>query len=187
LVLMRLFLAFAPSGPESRAIYNACERLENAQEAPLRWVPADNWHVTATFLGEVADHLLTTLAELVEPLVASCGQVSLKLDQLAWFPDIAKARLLALMGEPDPVLRQLQQTLAGELRRQGFSIQQRAWRPHLTLARYRGARKRFTPFLLPHVPAVDLRLERLSLFQSVAGSAGAGPRYLPLQHFGLSP
>ncbi|MCZ6829977.1 MAG: RNA 2',3'-cyclic phosphodiesterase [Gammaproteobacteria bacterium] len=184
---MRLFLAFSLSSTESRAVYTACERFTAEEQAPLRWVPADNWHVTVVFLGEVAEHLLSLLAELVEPVVARYQYLSLNLDRLVWFPNTSKARLLALAGEPGQPLQHLQQNLASELRRHGFTIEQRAWRPHLTLARYRGARKRFDPFALPATPAVDLQLDRLSLLQSVAGPAGTGPRYLPLQHFELSP
>ncbi len=162
---MRLFLAFSLSRTESRAVYAACERLSAQEQAPLRWVPADRWHVTVVFLGEVAEHLLSLLAELLEPVVAEYQHLSLNLDRLVWFPKPSKARLLALAGEPGQQLQYLQQALSSELRRHGFSIEQRAWRPHLTLARYRGARKRFDPFPLPATPAIDLQLDRLSLFR----------------------
>ena len=138
-------------------------------------------------IEQVSEHLVITLAELLEPVVALYQHMSLTLDRLVWFPSTSKARLLALAGEPGQELQQLQSTLAGELRRSGFSVEQRAWRPHLTLARYRGARKRFDPFQLPATQSIDLQLDRLSLFQSVAGPSGSAPQYLPLQHFELSP
>ncbi len=184
---MRLFLAVPLSSTESRAVYASCERFSPEERAPLRWVPADNWHVTVVFLGEVSEHLVITLAELLEPVVALYQRMPLSLDHLVWFPNPSKARLLVLAGEPGQQLQQLHTTLAGDLRRHGFNIEQRAWRPHLTLARYRGARKRFDPFQLPATQSIDFQLDRLSLFQSVAGPSGSAPQYLPLQHFELSP
>ena len=184
---MRLFLAFPLSSAESRVVYATCERFSPEERTPLRWVPADNWHVTVLFLGEVAEHLVCTLEELLEPLVALYQRMSLSLDHLVWFPNTSKARLLVLAGEPGQQLQQLHTTLVGDLRRHGFNIEQRAWRPHLTLARYRGARKRFDPFPLRATPGINLQLDRVSLFQSIAGGPGAAPQYMPLQHFELSP
>ena len=103
---MRLFLAFPLSSAESRAVYATCERFSPEERAPLRWVPADNWHVTVLFLGEVAEHLVCTLAELLEPVVALYQCMSLGLDHLVWFPNTSKARLLALAGEPDQVMKE---------------------------------------------------------------------------------
>jgi len=179
---MRLFLGFAPAGPEVRAVFDRRERLRGMGDLPLRWTPPENWHVTLHFLGEVADRVLEDLIATVAATAGRGPETTLRLEAAEWFPGFGKARLLALCGRASPELLALHDALGAELRRQGFRPERRAYRPHVTLARLRGPRKRFAPPALPRLDPVELRLSELTLFESVPG-AGA-PVYRPLHCFG---
>ena len=181
---MRLFLGVMPAQAEARGIYDGCQRLSLDPEISLRWVPPENWHVTLVFLGEVADHLISALVDVVAPVVGGYRQMVLPLGGVEWFPSPSKPRLLTLRAEPPPQLCEMQKSLAAALRRDGFQLEQRAWRPHLTLARYRGPRKRFSAPSLPAVKPVPMELQAVTLFQSILGKSA--PVYQPVQHFGLA-
>jgi 2'-5' RNA ligase len=181
---MRLFLGFSAHSAERR-IYDCCEALPLDPDLPLRWVPPENWHVTLAFLGEVTEQLLHSLAEAIEPVVAASRRMSLPLVGLEWFPSPSKARLLAMTAEAPEPLSALQRDLVAALGRAGFHTENRVYRPHLTLARYRGARKRFAPPELPLVKVIEMPLEAVTLFQSIPGKRA--PVYQPLQDFGLAP
>lgn len=181
---MRLFLGFSALA-DQRRIYDCCQGLPLDPNLPLRWVPPENWHVTLAFLGDVAEQLLHSLAEVIGPVVSACHRMPLPLACLEWFPSPSKARLLALSADAPERLCALQRELVATLGREGFHTENRRYRPHLTLARYRGARKHFAPPPLPSVQAIELALEEVTLFQSIAGKGA--PVYLPLQQFELAP
>jgi len=182
---MRLFLGFAPVEAECRGIYEVGQRLSFQPPLPLRWTPPDNWHVTLVFLGEVAAHLVSQLDQVVSSVVSGYRAMALQLDSAEWFPSASKPRLLALHAEVPDRLLELQRALASALRGQGYPVEQRPWRPHLTLARYPGARRHFAPPPLPPFAPVTLELREVTLFESVPGASG--PRYRALQQFELAP
>ena len=181
---MRLFLGFSALAAERR-IYDCCQGLPLDPNLPLRWVPPENWHVTLAFLGEVAEHLLHSLLEVIGPVVSAGHRMQLPLAGIEWFPSPSKARLLAMSAQAPERLCALQRELVAVLGREGFHTENRRYRPHLTLARYRGARKHFTPPPLPPIQSIELVLEEVTLFQSIAGKAA--PVYQPLQQFELAP
>ena len=180
---MRLFLGFLPATAE-RQIYGVCQRLTVTDELPLRWVPAENWHVTVAFLGEVDERALVGLDAAVEPVAAAFRPFPVTLSRVDWFPSILKPRLLTLQVDANDALLTLQREVAGALRREGFHTENRAYRPHLTLARLKGARRRFNPPALPPVSSIEFQAEELILFESVTG--GKASVYRPLQRFELA-
>jgi 2'-5' RNA ligase len=182
---MRLFIGFEPADNELRALYECRESLPLDPQLPVRWVPEDNWHVTLLFLGEVADHALAALSEILEAAASRCVPFALALTSLEWFPHSTKARLLALCADASGPLLSLHDELAGQLRRENFHIERRQYRPHLTLARRHGPRKAFAAPALPSIEPLALQLAELVLFESVLG--GEHPRYQALQRFRLSP
>ena len=184
---MRLFLGFAPAGAE-REIFGLCDRLSAVAHSglpdseTLRWVPPENWHITVAFLGEIAERSLGKLSDAVAPVVSERAPLSVQLDRLEWFPSPLKPRMLALHVDACPALLELQSAVTAALRREGFQLEQRAYRPHLTLARLRGSRKALEPPALMPVQPMTAELAELVLFES---HRGARP-YIPVQHFELA-
>ncbi|MGZ0184916.1 MAG: 2'-5' RNA ligase family protein [Acidimicrobiales bacterium] len=63
---MRLFIAARPS----QAAVAVIDRLERLEAPGVRWLPADQWHVTLRFLGETdPDAAVTAMGGLVAPPV----------------------------------------------------------------------------------------------------------------------
>ncbi len=178
---MRLFLGFAPDSVE-RAVYSLCDRLEMPDTLPLRWVPPENWHITAVFLGETAAASVGRVVDAVDPVASRHAPLSVSLDCLEWFPSALKPRLLTLRVEPAPALMTLQAELAAALRRAGFHSEQRSYRPHLTLARLKGSRKLVTPPALLPITPMAAQLDELVLFESQLKER----RYVPLQRMELA-
>ncbi len=182
---MRLFLGFAPARAE-RDIYGLCDRLGSPnglpEELPLRWVPPENWHITVVYLGNVAERALGRLSDTVATVMRDQPHMSVTLDGLEWFPSPLKPRLLAMHVAAHPQLMELQAAVASALRREGFHSEQRAYRPHLTLARLKGSRKLLDPPPLPPAKPIKVELNELVLFESHQGSRP----YTPLQRFGMA-
>lgn len=132
---MRLFVALAPPDSaveELRSGTSALRRL-----APeLRWTRPEHWHLTLAFLGEVD-------SDVVDPLSGGLAQVA------ARHPPLSVSfggggrfghRVLwtRVHGDLDGLGR-LAGSVRATARRSALPIDERPYRPHLTLARATGA------------------------------------------------
>ena len=108
----------------------------------------------------------------------------LTLSAAEWFPGPLKPRLLALCATAPPSLQTFRDALGRRLRQEGFRLESRPWRPHLSLARLKGPSKRFTPPALPPLRSVPLQLRELTLFESIRKD-GSPSRYQPVERFAL--
>jgi RNA 2',3'-cyclic 3'-phosphodiesterase len=125
--MARLFFALWPE----RQAADKLERLARALAALAggKPVPAARIHLTLAFLGEVAANRVDEAAS-----VEICAdRFTVELDCVGSF----KAAQVAWAGamRPDGQLLKLQSSLAAQLRARGFSLEDRAFAPHITLAR----------------------------------------------------
>jgi RNA 2',3'-cyclic 3'-phosphodiesterase len=143
---VRLFAAVDPPPVERDRLAAALDRLDRLDraepaDARLRWVPAERWHVTLAFYGEVPEPKVPDLAERLGRAALRSPPFEVRLTGLGTFPSrAAEARVLwvGLDGDVDRLVRLADRCRAAG-RRIGLALDARAYRPHLTLARARGA------------------------------------------------
>lgn len=167
----RLFLALCPPpGVQAALEAHAAQWRWNADA--VRYAPAD-WHVTLHFLGAVPrarlDALRAALACAWDPFELRFGEPVL------WPHGLA---VLLPMAVP-AALQQLHDTLGRRLRQLGLRTDERAYRPHLTLARHAAAA---VPPVPP--PAWGWTVQDYVLMESTGEAA---PRYRVLQRYGQPP
>lgn len=102
---------------------------------PLRWVPAQNYHITLAFLGDISGRDIPKLESIARDVAKHHQSSLLTVNDIAWFPSVDKPRLLAALINDSSLLDKLQQDLLRQLRQQGFELERRKFRPHITLAR----------------------------------------------------
>ena len=93
--------------------------------------PQDNLHLTLAFLGEISP-------DRVPPLRALTGQIPpAAIPKALEFPGcgVLGRQVLCLEAAPSETLTALQASLCHSLRDLGFSLEDRPFRPHMTLAR----------------------------------------------------
>lgn len=133
---MRLFAAVDPPAEIRDSLLNA---LGDQRDDRLRWVSPDQWHLTLAFYGEVAEPKAEKLLEGLTRAAERSAPFGVRLATAGTFPRQAtKARVLwiGLDGEVDS-LRRAADRCAGAGRRARIAMEDRAFRPHLTLARSR--------------------------------------------------
>ena len=149
-----------------------------------RIIPLENRHVTLRFLGEVDTDAVPDLVSAARSAAALVERGYVSLESLGAFPKQTKARVLwAGITDPSGAARRLAGRLGALLVPLGFEPEERAYVPHLTLARFR------TPVALP--PGLETYLPEgprfplasFSLVQSHVTSAGA--RYEVMESFAL--
>jgi 2'-5' RNA ligase len=132
---VRLFVAVDPPSGEVEALDAAL----GDRDPGLRWVPPQQWHLTLVFCGEVAESVVPELCERLARAAARTEPLELRLHGAGSFPrQAARGRVLWLGVDGDVApLRRLAERTAAAARRAGVAIEERAYRPHLTLARAR--------------------------------------------------
>jgi len=110
-------------------------------KADVRWVAVPSIHLTLKFLGEVEPALIQNLFESLEKVSVSEGSLALRLHGLGCFPNVRNPRVIwcGIDGDIDGLAR-LQQKVEAVCQEFGFALEDRQFRPHLTLGRVNGKR-----------------------------------------------
>lgn len=123
----RLFLALWPAPPLQSRIAAHMARWQ--WPAAARRTPPERLHLTLHFLGDVPAARVPALRQLPQPPWEGC---TLAFDAaMLWPGGIAVLEARAV----PPALARLHEALGTGLRAAGFTLEERRYRPHLTLAR----------------------------------------------------
>ena len=131
---MRLFIAIAI--PENIRTGFASLLKEFRAVAPqVKWVRAENLHVTLKFLGETESAKLGALQNVLAG-VRSPDPVNLEFRGMGFFPNEKRPRVFWTGMEASPNLKTLAADTDHAAHRLGFPLEERPFTPHLTLARF---------------------------------------------------
>lgn len=131
---MRLFLAINLEPALRRAILDATAPLREA--APnLSWADESRLHLTLKFLGENADDVVPRLTHVVDTVAERHRPFAIRIADIGAFPNFRRANVVWMGIERDPRLELLHHDVELACETQGFELEGRAFRPHLTLAR----------------------------------------------------
>lgn len=180
---MRLF--FAVELPSE--VQTALGRLRPQDGAAYRWVDPSLLHVTLVFLGEQPEEQVPRLEALATDAAARSRPGTLRIGEAGAFGSKSAPRVLwiGLDGDLD-ALRSAQSRLDAALRQAGFRIEDRHYRPHITLARRRESARTDAPPPWPprRVEHIPFTMDAITLFQSKLSPRG--PTYIPLVHAPLA-
>jgi 2'-5' RNA ligase len=168
---MRLFFALWPDEPAAAAL--ATIGAELAARSEGKAVPVEKVHLTLAFLGETdADGLESARA-------AAAGLGARALDVVLDTVGSFRGARVAWVGchEPGAALAQLQSRLAARLGERGFTLDDRPYTPHLTVARK--IRRSIPP---AQIEAIRWRAREVSLVRSETGTG----RYTTLERWALA-
>jgi 2'-5' RNA ligase len=146
----------------------------------IRLVRPEGAHLTLRFLGDATPSQIDALREPVSLAAASCPACDVRVRGLGTFPDRGSPRVLWLGLELPEALFVLQAACERAAVAAGFSREERAFKPHLTLGRWR---ERDVHPSLPPADLGEARVEALVLLRSERRAEGA--RYTPLSRFPL--
>jgi 2'-5' RNA ligase len=172
---MRLF-AGIPLDAAARAFVAAAVDALKHEGVRARWTPAENWHVTLAFLGDVDDTAAPAIATAFRSVIArpvlgqaSLASFSLHLSTIGAFPDPRRPRVLWVGGhEQDPQFDAAALASRAAFEPLGFHFDDVPV-AHVTIGRTTGS----ASFHVQRLAAVhSMPVTRLALFESVQGPAG---------------
>jgi len=176
---VRAFVALELDARLRQAIAELQARLR-PRLGGVRLVRAEGVHLTLRFLGPTSPAQVETLRPLLAAAAAGCPPAEVRVAGLGTFPERGSPRVLWLGLDAPPSILDLQHACERAARAAGFEREERPFRAHLTLGRWRDPAPR------PDLPPADLgsaRLESLVLFRSELRRDGAV--YAPRAEFPL--
>jgi 2'-5' RNA ligase len=137
---VRLFIAIEVPGSIKKELAALQVELKKAG-ADVSWTRPENIHLTLKFLGEVAEERLDDVLRATTSAAGGFGPARLALSGIGVF-DERRPRVVwaALRGDAEVVSR-LWSDLDERLGEVGFARESRAFRPHLTIGRFKSPRR----------------------------------------------
>ena len=113
---------------------------ERMGELPVRWIPAENVHLTLKFLGDVSATNVERLAEIIRRVALAHECFEISVGSLGVFPNARRPRVIWLGVEAPQALYSIQRGVDQETSRLGYETKEQDFSPHLTFGRVsRGA------------------------------------------------
>jgi 2'-5' RNA ligase len=175
---VRCFVALGLEDAPAPALREWLDRTR-AEFAELAVTPAENLHLTVAFLGAIDGDGVAAASTAVREVADRGAPWQVEWSAPGMFPSPARPRVLWLGVEGGKALADVHQALSAALAAAGLPVEERAFRPHLTLARVRrGAtgRERYREIVahLETLPEVGpSRAVSLVLLESRLGSGPA--------------
>ena len=160
---MRLFIALELSPALRDAIVQQTATLRSALgPGLLRWVRPENLHLTLKFLGEVTPKLADPLLQLLHEAAEHCPPFEATAGGLGCFPNERQPRVVWIGLQVPEDLISLWKDIEVGTARLGFPPEERAFSPHLTIARVQ-----------PRASQADLRSVGAAVQQRSLGRVGS--------------
>lgn len=175
----RLFAAIDLPAEFHDRVADVAEQLRGAGWR-ARWTNPAGVHLTLKFYGDVPVESIPEMSAALRSAIAPSAPFVLKSQGAGVFPGKRRPRVFWLgVGGDTASLGRLQQAVEQASERLGFPPEQRAFNPHLTVARFRpedletvqGLDRRLDA--IGALPVLRLPVERVKLFRSELRRGGA--------------
>ena len=174
--MIRAFIAVDLDDPVIEKVCNVVAILKS-RITEIRWLRKENLHLTLKFLGNIAESQVEPITAALRHPLGLFSPCTISAKGLGVFPDFRRPKIL-WVGLTGDQLVQLAAEIESALMPLGFTPENRAFTPHLTIGRWREGSR----------PAKNLRQEidslndfefgacavrQIVLFQSVLKPEGA--------------
>ena len=180
----RCFIAVRIDEAHRTALAGCVEQWSGRPElSALRWTAPETWHVTLAFLGSTAPADVPRVVSAATAVTATVRPARLTPSALGAFPVASRARVAWQGIEDQGRLAEVAHALASAL---GVAPESR-FRPHLTLARARGAPVDLRGWLAdpdPLPPPMTMVARHAVLFRSHLGQGGPRHEEIAVLPFG---
>jgi RNA 2',3'-cyclic 3'-phosphodiesterase len=181
--LWRIFCAVELPDEVRAQLEDHIRRLREAvPDVVASWSRIENIHLTLKFLGNVSVDTIPAISAAASRAVKDFSPLQIGIGATGVFPKPNRAQVLWVgVSDPSGKLSALQQRLEDECAVEGFAKEDRAFRPHLTIARLRkpeGARRLADAHLKMEFRPVEIKPSELIVFRSELSSKGS--KYSPI-------
>jgi 2'-5' RNA ligase len=157
--------------------------------ASIKWVSPENTHITLKFLGNVDEARLPEIFAACRRAADGPIPFDIEMKTVGCFPDSRRPKVVWLgIGKGVEKVKELNQSIEAELESVGFSLEERAFRAHLTIGRVKGRQgiPGFCHMLEDKSDVIigSMRAEKISVMKSK--TLPSGPVYTELEAIRLA-
>ena len=168
--LVKLFIAIPIDEQQCLEWRQRLQRQLAKSNDKLNWTRQGQQHITVVFLGMVATKHIDAIKQIMQQQSHKQPAFTVELDRIDYFPT-AHSPLLACHVQLNTQLIDLFGRLKQSLLALGLEIEQRPYRPHITLARIKKkTRQTISPVSLS---GEKIELNQLVLYQSLSDHQGS--------------
>src|ERR1044072_8404776 len=146
-------------------------------DAAASWSRVENIHLTLKFFGNVEVKRIEKIFEAAERVGKQFSTFQIDVGGTGGFPRPSRAQVLWIgVSDPSGQLSPLQKKLEGECAAEGVEKENRAYRPHLTIARLRkpeDARRLADAHLQMRFETIEVELKEIVVFRSELSPKGS--------------
>lgn len=184
--MLRTFIAVKVS--QNKQLTNLLASIQNVlSHMPVKWVSPDNYHITLCFLGSTSVNQVEAITQAIQDTANRYEPFNLSLAGFGYFGSADTPKVLWAGIEPNKTLGLLATDMGALARAAGFSLDEKPFSPHLTLARPKGSGYANTMSKLKkefgEIPLGNYGITKIYLYQSILGKGG--PIYKPISEIAL--
>ena len=184
----RVFCAVElPDDVRARLQEHIARLRKEVPDAAASWSRVENIHLTLKFFGNVALDRIPKISAAATRTTEQFSKFEIDVGNTGVFPRPSRAQVLWIgVNDPTGKLAALQKRLEDQCAAEGFEKEDRAYKPHLTIARLRkpeGARQLADTHLNMNFPLIEVSLHELVVFRSELSSKGS--KYTSISHHPL--
>jgi RNA 2',3'-cyclic 3'-phosphodiesterase len=146
-------------------------------DAAASWSRVDNIHLTLKFFGNVEVKRIEKISAAAERAVKEFSTFQIAVGNTGVFPRASRPQVLWIgVSDPSGQLTALQEKFENECAAEGFPKENRAYSPHLTIARLRrpeGARHLADAHLQMKFESTEIELNEIVVFRSELSPKGS--------------
>jgi 2'-5' RNA ligase len=150
---------------------------EAVPEVAASWTRVENIHLTLKFFGNVALDRIPSISDAASRAVKEFPAFEIVVGTTGVFPKPNRPQVLWIgVSDPSGRLSRLHQALENEFAAEGFEKEDRAYRPHLTIARLRkadGARHLADAHLQMEFDPMQIKVNEVVVFRSELSPKGS--------------
>ena len=174
----RVFCAIElPAGASARVTAHIDRLRRQYPPIAASWNHDGKFHLTLKFMGEIPPARVERLSLAADRAISNLSTFNLVIAGAGVFPNHGMPKVLWLgINDPDGQLADLQTRLEEECAQEGFSKEERAFHPHLTIARLRkpdGARELAGAHKQSGFEALEISVSELLVIRSELSSTGS--------------
>ena len=164
--MSRLFIALTPDENLNKEIIGIKSQLKELllKDSGLTWTQKNHHHITINFIGPMEPEQIEEMYSNLEEIEVLGAAIRLEVTGVSYFPNENSQVLVANISIPTQLqkLRSQVQALVSQI---GFDTNQKGYKPHITLARFKNKARPFKELIVLEEP-IKTSFSFLDIYES---------------------
>jgi 2'-5' RNA ligase len=163
---MRIFLAINLPDTIRYEMEAILEEAKQANDFPgLKWTKPRSLHLTLHFLDDQGDESINKIIEICNQAAQEFKPTNVRVGEWGGFPNLIQPKIVFVSLNDSDTLINLQKFLGDKLNKQGFEIDSRPFKTHITVARNEDSQEMLA-LALPDIGELEWKVNSFELMKS---------------------